>query len=435
VITASSRVLENGLTVVVVRRPYVHTVAMGAFVRVGTRHETTEEIGLAHFLEHLLFRGSSRHADSIDLSREVEGYGGTFDAFVHQEMTAYLMDIHQAHWKRGLDLLGDVLLDPAFDATHIELEKRIVSEEMGYHTDSRGDLVYPQELVCDLLWGRHVAQSDPHQSRRNLEHFDRDAVLEFHRTHYTADKIVVVLVGDLPAEEALKRATERFRSVPPGTGKARELVPVTTSGGGVTVRMVETSQVDASIGLHAYPYGHADYPAAGVMTEIVGGGTASRLFGEVRERRGLVYDIRATYTAFNDVGALLVSTTCGDSNLEPTLASVLDVLDEIYVAGVTDEEISRAITLSRADADYLLDRPGELCEWFGRTMTLDRLTDPPDPREEIERVAAVTGADVARVIADVLRPENRALAVVGPIHPRQKRPIGKIFRARTGGAG
>jgi predicted Zn-dependent peptidase len=189
--------------------------------------------------------------------------------------------------------------------------------------------------------------------------------------------------------------------------------------------------VDFCVAMRAYAIGNPHYPAAAVLSAILGGGPASRLFSHVREDRGLVYDIRTDVETFRDVGAITVSTYCGEPNLEPTLMAVFDALDDVRATGVTVEELDRARGLARASADYLLDSPFDMAEWFGRVETLDEPADLPDPRHEAERFAAIEMKDIEAVIADTLRPANRYLAVIGPVGARQRRRVETLFRQRT----
>lgn len=430
-ITASERVLDTGLRLVVVHRPHVHTASIGAFVRVGTRNEHPSEQGLAHFLEHLLFRGSEKLADSTDVSRAVERLGGHVDAWVHQEMTAYVVDVHRDHWREGLEILGDVLLQPTFRDEQVRLERAIVDEEMGQYADSHGENVNLFELVYHLLWGSDVAQSDLGRLRRNLTGFDRDTVLDFYRRHYTAGNMVVVIVGDVDPEEALARASKLFARVPGGRGDPYKNAATRANGAESVFRFLDTTQVDAVIGLRSVSIRDPDYPAAAVLSEILGGGSASRLFTEVRERRGLVYDVRSEVVTFRDVGAIMLSTYCSEQNVEQTLSAIFDVLLEVWRNGVSEEELDRARRLVRATADYILDSPIELAEWYGRILLLDEPAALPDPRRVALKYAAVDMADVARVARPTLAPMNRYMALLGPMKSRQKKRLESLFRDRT----
>jgi len=432
-ITVERRRLPSGLTVIAVRRPHLHTAAIGAFVRVGSRYEGREELGIAHFLEHLLFRGSNRLADSIEFSRAVERLGGFVDAGVHQEMTDYIVDVHRDRWREGMELLGDLLLQPAFGDRQVEVERAVLLEELGQYTDSRGDNVNPHELAYHLLWGDGLAQADMGILRRNLESFDRRGVLDFYERYYTAGNTVVVAVGDFELEEAFGAAGTVFGAFGGGrSGDFRPLPPVAERPASI-FRVLDTTQVDFCVAMRAYAIGNPRYPASAVLSAILGGGPASRLFCRVREDRGLVYDIRTDVETFRDVGAITVSTYCGEQNLEPTLSAVFDAIDEVRTSGVTDEELDRARGLARASADYLLDNPFDLADWFGRVEALDEPEEVPDPRREAERFATIEMKDVHEVIEDTLKPANRYLAVIGPVRSRQRRRVETLFRQRTNG--
>jgi predicted Zn-dependent peptidase len=197
------------------------------------------------------------------------------------------------------------------------------------------------------------------------------------------------------------------------------------------VRNFESTQFDATLAMLSYSSRDDRYAASTVLAEVLGGGTASRLFSRVREDLGLVYDIRSEVTTFRDAGAITVSTYCGRRNLEPTLNAVFDVLDDLAANGITPEELDRARGLARFSADYLLDRPFELAEWYGRIELLDEPGGLLDPKLEAERIANVEMKDVERVIDDVLRPSNRYLAIIGPLQGRQKRHVEALFRRRA----
>lgn len=430
-IRSERRVLPSGLRVITVQRPYLHTAAIGAFIRVGSRYERHEEQGLAHFLEHLLFRGSERLPDSVDLSREAERLGGYFDAWVHHEYTAYVIDVHRDHWKEGLDLLGEVLLHPTFTDAQVALERMILVEEMAQYTDSQGESIDLHEIVNHLMWGDGLGQVDMHLLRQNLQDFQGERVRDFYRNYYTAGNTVIVVAGDFDAEEAFERAQAVFGSLA-GVSTGSFVPAVDGPDRAASVyRYLETTQVDAVLAARAYPTHHPDFPTAAVLTEVIGGGTASRLFSRVREERGLVYDIGADIVAYQDVGSIKISTYCTLQNLRLTLSAVFDVLDEISDRGIEEDELERARGVVRASADYLLDSPFELADWFGRTEVLHAPKLLPDPRRETERFTSVQMDDVWRVIRNVLRPPNRYLAVVGPLAWRDKRQFETLFRSRT----
>ena len=430
-IQTERRVLDNGLRVICVQRPYVHTAAFGAFIRVGTRYEEPREQGLAHFLEHLLFRGSERLKDSVDLSREAERLGGIMDAWVHQEYTGYMIDLHRDHWRKGLELLGEVLLHPSFTDEQVSVEKAILLEEMAQWTDSQGETVNLHELVYSLMWGDGISQADVAILHRNLLAFDRNDVLDFYHRYYTAGNMAIVMAGDFDRDEAFDAANEMFGKLSgERKGTFRPATPFREQAASL-VRYLEATQADLSLALRACSHRHADYPATVVLAEVLGGGTASRLFTNIREDQGLVYDIRADVATFHDVGAVTTTTTCTPQNLHRTLVSIFDVLDELRKSGITEEELDRARGVVRASADYLLDSPYELTEWFGRVEILDDPDKLLDPREEAKRFTTVQMDDVARVIADILRPTNRYLAVIGPVAWRYKRRLETSFRGRT----
>ncbi len=430
-IYAERQTLPNGLKVIWVHRPHLHTAAFGAFLRVGTRYETREEQGLAHFLEHLLFRGSERLPDSVDLSREAERLGGILDAWVHQEYTAYMIDVHRDRWREGFELLGEVLLHPSFTDEQVAVEKAILLEEMAQWTDSQGDSVNLHEIVYNLMWGDGLSQADVANLHRNLLAFDRSRVLDFYRRYYTAGNMAVVLAGDFGRDEAFASAERLFGGLAGGRAGSFRAAVGYGDHAASTVRFMESTQVDMSLAIRACSHRHPDYPATAVLAEVLGGGTASRLFTCLREEQGLVYDIRADVATFHDVGAITTSTTCTPHNLHRTLIGIFDVLEKLRTAGITEEELDRARGVVRASADYLLDSPFDLAEWYGRVEILDEPEALLDPREEAGRFNRVGMEDVHRVIADVLRPANRYLAVVGPLTWRDRRRVETLFRERT----
>ncbi len=385
--------------------PGVASIALGCWVPVGARDEPTEEAGASHFLEHLLFKGTAGR-DASEIARQVDARGAEMNAFTSKEHTAYYLRFAADDLGWAIGLLGEVLERPAFRLDDIDAERRVILEELLFSRDTPDDLVYAQlfeALFPDHPVGREVL-GDP----ETVGAMQRDEIAGFHGRHYGPANYVVAAAGEVDHEE-LVRAIDGW-DVVDGLDQ-----PVRTRPGTDVVDLVvterPTEQAHLALGWRAYDYSHDDRYALAVANQILGGTGSSRLFQEVREKRGLAYTVFSGPTAFTDCGALTVYMGSSPDRLAQSLSIVLGVVDDLAAGGVDQRELDTARGFLRGSLVLGLEDTGSRMARIGSSETIRGEIISIDQHQA--RIDAVTAADVARVLAEVLG-APRSVAAVGP---------------------
>ncbi len=399
-------VLSNGLTVVTERMPDVRSVAVGVWLRRGSRHEVPEQGGISHFIEHMVFKGTeSRSAARI--AEEVDSIGGHMDAFTSKEYAAFHLKVLDENLPLAVDILGDVVLHPLFAADDVAKEKKVVFEEMGMVEDTPDDLV--MELFSEVFWPDHPLGRPILGTRKVVSGFERSELLSFFRRVYHPGNIVVAAAGRLDHDDVCRLVERDFAGLRPGRPGASTRPPA-PSGRVVTRDKKQLEQVHLCLGLPAYSQVHPGRHASYVLNTILGGSMSSRLFQNVREKRGLVYSISSGIAAYADAGNLTIYAGTSRAALDEVLSLILAELRVLRDALVPEAELRRAKDHLKGSLMLGLESTGSRMShlarheiYHGRTVTLD---------ETLEAVEAVDAAQVQRV-AQALFGGPLALSVLG----------------------
>jgi predicted Zn-dependent peptidase len=399
--------LDSGLRVVTEHLPGLRSAAVGFWVGTGSRDEPEAIAGTSHFLEHLLFKGSAtRHA--ADIAEAVESCGGDMNAFTGQEVTAYYVRVPDRHLDLALDILSDIVWSPALRPDEIESERQVILEEIRMRDDTPDDLVH--DVFSNALFPEHPLGREVSGSQETISAVTRDQIAEYHADHYRPSNVVVAVAGNVDHEHVVK-AVDAAVSV--GAGERPERV---TDGGtpdefARVDRPLEQSHV--VLGARALRRDDPDRFALAVVDQVLGGGMSSRLFQEVREKRGLAYSVFSYRSAFEETGALAVYCATAPERVEETLAVVRGELDRLVAdGGITERELAGAkghltgsLALSLESSSSRMHRIGRAELTMGEVPSLDWV---------VEQVEAVTADDVGRVIERVLGGRDLTLALVGP---------------------
>ena len=399
--------LPSGLRVVTERVPTALSVATGVWVGVGARDEPGEIAGASHFLEHLLFKGSeSRSAHEI--AQAVDRVGGDMNAFTTKEYTAYYTRLPAAQLELGLTLLGDVLTRPALRDEDIESERQVILEELAMDEDSPEDSVHT--LLYDLLFPGHPLGRETAGDRTSVAEAGADAIRSFFRQGYRADTMVVSVAGPVEHQHVVALVERAFPVG--GAGAPPERRPPGSHVRPLAVRRRPTEQVHLALGFLGVARRDADREVLDVVNHVLGGGMSSRLFEEIRERRGLAYSVYSSPASYVDAGALSIYAGTQPSSARQVLDLVDVELDRLVQHGLTDDELdvargylSGAFALGLEDTSSRMARNAGLLTVHGELISVE---------EQVARWQAVTTEDVCRVAKRVLQ-GPRALAAVGPV--------------------
>jgi predicted Zn-dependent peptidase len=329
--------LDSGLTVATERVPGTLSVATGVWVGVGARDEPDATSGVSHFLEHLLFKGTPRRS-AIDISRTIDRCGGDINAFTTKEYTAYYCRLPARHTATAIELLGDVVTAPSLRPSDVGTERQVILEEIAMDDDSPEDVV--QRIFGEQVFPGHPLGRDTAGSADTVEVITAEQVRDFFERHYTAGSMVVSVAGPADHDEMLRLVGEAFAGVRPGDGRVVRGAP-SAVGPGAALRD-DTEQVHIVIGGRGVERGDPDREALDVVNQVLGGGLSSRLFEEIRERRGLVYSVFSGTACYADTGAWSITTSTQPHNADEVVSLVRAELARLVEGGITDDELDVA---------------------------------------------------------------------------------------------
>jgi predicted Zn-dependent peptidase len=398
--------LANGLTVVTEHMPGAASVALGFWVDAGSRDEDPGVAGASHFLEHLLFKGTATRS-AQQIAEAVEAVGGEMNAFTTKEYTAFYVRLLDTHLDLGLDIMCDIFWSPAFRAEEIEAERQVILEEILMHEDEPADLVH--DLFQEAFYPGHPLGREVLGDRFTITGMSRQQIHDYFADRYRARSVVVAAAGNVD-HDAVVAGIQRRDCGPDGAAPARPDHPLAPARPlAVTTR--QTEQAHLVVGLPALPRGDDDRFALAVLNQVLGGGMSSRLFQEIREKRGLVYSVYSYRAAYIESGFLAVYAGTSPARAATVLDLVDAELDRLGSEPVPDREldiarghVAGAQVLSLEDPASRMSRIGRAQLIHGHVMPLGEMT---------ERTAAVTRADVERVIGRLLA-GPRVLAAIGP---------------------
>ncbi|MCC4321111.1 M16 family metallopeptidase [Streptomyces malaysiensis] len=417
--TVRRTTLPGGLRVVTETLPSVRSATFGIWAHVGSRDETRTLGGATHYLEHLLFKGTRRRS-ALDISAAVDAVGGEMNAFTAKEYTCYYARVLDTDLPLAIDVVCDMLTGSVIDAADVDAERGVVLEEIAMTEDDPGDCVhdlFAHTMLGDTPLGRPVLGTVD-----TVNALGRDQIARFYRKHYDPTHLVVAAAGNVDHDDVVRQVHAAFDRA--GALSRADAVPVAPRDGIRAIRTAgkvgllnrKTEQAHVVLGMPGIPRTDDRRWALGVLNTALGGGMSSRLFQEVREKRGLAYSVYSYTSSFADCGLFGVYAGCRPSQVHDVLKICRDELTQVAENGLSEEELRRAVgqlsgstVLGLEDTGALMNRIGksELC--WGEQMSVD---------EMLERIAAVTPDEVREVARDVLG-QRPSLSVIGPLKDKQ----------------
>jgi predicted Zn-dependent peptidase len=396
--------LPSGLTVVTERMERVETVSFGAYVASGTRHETAAENGVSHFLEHMAFKGTSRRS-AAEIAEEIENVGGHINAYTAREQTAYYVKVLKEDAALGVDIIGDILTHSSFDPEELERERGVILQEIGQANDTPDDIVFDhfQEAAYPSQpMGRPTLGTES-----LIKAMPRTALMEYMHRHYTAGNVTVAAAGALDHDHLLDLVATHFADLPTSTAPQAE---AGAYSGSEFRESRDIDQVHIVLGFPSVAYADPDYYPTLLLSTLLGGGMSSRLFQEIRERRGLVYSVYSFAAPYVDGGLFGIYAGTGESEAEELVPVTLAELRKVQ-SGITETELSRARAQVKASLLMSLESTGSRCEQLARQLQVFGRVIPT--AETVARINAVTVADV-EAAARRLFGGRPTLAALGP---------------------
>jgi len=404
-------VLDNGLRILTVPMPQTRSVTVLLYLGTGSRYETDEQAGVSHFLEHMAFKGTSRRPTPRDISEAIEGIGGVMNASTGVEATNYWVKVAQHHFSTAADVLVDMLVDPLFQPEEIEKERHVILEELKMIYDVPSSWV--QVLFNRGMWPDHPVGRDIGGSADTVAALTRDDLLGYRGRFYHPRNLVVALAGHIDHDSAVDEIAGRLgdwgsdsspipcRPAEPGPGGPR-----------VIVETRPTEQANLCLGVRGLSRRDEDRFKFRVLNAILGEGMSSRLFQEIREKRGLAYGVSSNASSLSDTGAMIIWAGVAPENTPVAVSAILEEMDRFRREPVSEGELLRAKEFIKGHTLLAMEDTFSNAAWVGQQEILDGKVRSVD--EVIAEVDAVQASDVQRIANELFRTESLVLAVVGP---------------------
>lgn len=403
--------LPNGVRVVTEKMDSIRSAALGIWIGTGSRQETVKEGGSAHFIEHMLFKGTEKRT-AAEIAMETDAMGGQINAFTTKECTAFYARVLDNHVDQALDILFDMLYSSKFAQKDVDTERGVILEEIGMYEDSPDDLcaeklfaaVYPKSSLGRPILGKGKV----------LQTFTGEGLKDYQKTHYVGKNTVVSLSGSFD-DSVVEEICRRFSTLP--AGNVKKITPCTYHPAVVTKRK-NTEQNHVILAFEGLHYLHPERFTLQILSSILGGGMSSRLFQEVREKRGLCYSVYSYGAGHEDTGTFNVYTALNREMEKNALETICDVIDEFLLHGASKEEVDRAREQSKANVLMGMESTQARMSHMGRSMLFaGEIMTPPQIIEAYDKVTPEAVLDLARKIFDFSR---ASISVVGKVAPKEE---------------
>jgi predicted Zn-dependent peptidase len=401
--------LDNGIRVITEAMPHVRSVSVGIWIGSGSRREMPDQNGISHFIEHMLFKGTTRRS-AEDIARSVDSIGGNLDAFTAKELVCFNTKVLDEHLSLAFDVLTDLVLHPLFHEEDIGKEKGVILEEIKMEADSPDYLVH--EIFSSNFWKDHPLGKPILGTPQTVKRFDQEMIRSFYSAVYTPANLIVTAAGNLTHEGLVALARQHLEGLPPAAPAPADQVPTTHAR--IALRNKKSlEQVHLCLGVPSYPLPHQERFACYVLNTLLGGGMSSRLFQNIRERQGLAYAVFSELNPYRDTGCLSIYAGTSLESARQVVQSIMKEFRDLKEQPVGEEELRRAkdhlkgsLMLSLESTASRMSNLARQEMYFARFFTLDEL---------VESIEAVSAADVQRIAQTFFDPKQIALTVLGSL--------------------
>jgi predicted Zn-dependent peptidase len=389
--------------------PHVRSVSIGVWLARGSRHEPAAQSGIAHFVEHMLFKGTAtRNAE--DIAQTIDSIGGQMDAFTAKEYASYYIKVLDEHLPLAVDVLADIVMNPAFSPDDIEREKKVVLEEIKMVEDTPDDLVH--ELFTESFWHNHPLGRPILGTKETVEALNADALRRYFSNAYTAPNLIIAAVGNVTHEQVRDLVLRSFEGLPTSSEAIAEEPPQVVPS--IIIRNKELEQSHVCLGTASYRQDHADRYSSYVMNTVLGGSMSSRLFQNVREKRGLAYAVFSGLSAYRDAGSMTIYAGCANDAVGELIDVVIAELRRMKDEPLPEAELQRAkdhlkgsLMLNLESTSSRMSHLARQEIYFDRQFGLD---------ETLQGVERVTRDDIQRVARDLFADGALAATVLGAVN-------------------
>ena len=403
-------VFPNGLTVLTEQMDHIRSVSMGIWVKSGSRHEDPNVNGISHFVEHMVFKGTSNRT-AEDIARQVDSIGGNMDAFTGKETICFNIKVLDEHLPIAVDVLSDMVLHPVFDVKEIVRERGVILEEIKMDEDNPDYLVH--EIFTQNFFKDHPLGKPILGTKETVRRFDQDAILSYYGGKFAPGNLIISAAGSLNHQGFVDLLRPRFGHLPAGSNGWHDTPPKTNSR--IILRNKKSlEQVQICVGAPSYSISHSRRYVMYVLNTLLGGGMSSRLFQNIREKQGLVYSIFSELNPFRDTGMLSIYAGTSRESAPKVVQSIVNELRQLKHVPITPEELKRAkdqlkgsLMLSLESSTARMSNLARQEMYYDHFVSMDEI---------INRIQAVTVEDLLKTANELFRPELIAVTVLGNLN-------------------
>ncbi len=404
------QVLPNGLTILTEKMDHIRSVSIGIWVKSGSRHEDPNVNGISHFVEHMVFKGtSSRSAE--DIARQVDSIGGNMDAFTGKETICFNVKVLDEHLPVAIDIISDMVLHPTFDVNEITRERGVILEEIKMDEDNPDYLVH--EIFTQNFFKGHPLGKPILGTKETVRRFDQEAIWGYYGGKFSPGNMIISAAGNLNHQEFVDLLRQRFEHLPVGSNGWHDTPPKINSR--IILRNKKSlEQVQICVGVPSYSISHERRYVTYILNTLLGGGMSSRLFQNVREKQGLVYSIFSELNPFRDAGMLSVYAGTSRESAPKVVQSIVHEFRELKTAAISEEELKRAkdqlkgnLMLSLESSTARMSNLARQEMYYDHFFTMDEI---------IDRIQAVTVEDLLQTANELFQPQLIAVTVLGNLN-------------------
>jgi len=403
-------VLPNRLTILTEQMDHIRSVSMGIWVKSGSRHEDPDVNGISHFVEHMVFKGTTNRS-AEDIARQVDSIGGNMDAFTGKETICFNIKVLDEHLPIAVDVLSDMVLHPVFAANEITRERGVILEEIKMDEDNPDYLVH--EIFTQNFFKDHPLGKPILGTKETVRRFDQDAVLAYYRGKFAPNNLIIAAAGSLSHHEFVELLSKQFGPLTAGSNGWHDTPPKTNSR--IILRNKKAlEQVQICVGVPSYPICHERRYVSYILNTLLGGGMSSRLFQNVREKQGLVYSIFSELNPFRDTGLLSVYAGTSRESAPKVVQAIVREFRQLKENAISGEELQRAkdqlkgsLMLSLESSTARMSNLARQEMYYNRFFGMDEI---------IERIQAVTLEDLLQSANELFQPKLIAVTVLGNLN-------------------
>ena len=409
--------LNNGITLLTAPLKETQAVTVLVLVKVGSRYEPLKLNGISHFIEHLLFKGTGKRPTSLDITKELDGVGADYNAFTAKDHTGYYVKVEKEHLKLALDIVADMLFNPLFPKAEMEKERGVIIEEINMYEDN------PLMLIGDIfescIFSGHALGQRISGPKQNIKNLKQETIVDFYQKHYLNRRLLVGIGGNFPAQD-IKKIVNQYFGAKRLAGQKRPFSKFVLKQRQpkANLHYKDTSQAQLALGLPAFKNTDPRFYPLTLLAVILGGNMSSRLFLEIREKRGLAYFVRAGVNLYEDPGAFLVQAGLEKSRIFEAVKVIREELEKAREKGVTAEELKRAKEFIKGKLVLQLEDSASLISWLGEQRLLADKVESAETK--LKKINAVTLEDVKKVAQQIFDFKKINLGLIGPFKEKSR---------------